>query len=91
VDARSDAFDHFLGPGIEGAEERASLLEDIRRISPYACASTRVGDCHAAGDAVWVRFRKNKRMISFLLTIGSLFPQWREAIWSITAGGGLGH
>jgi hypothetical protein len=48
----------FPGTGIEGAEERAGLLEDIRRISSYACTSTRVGDCHATGDAVWVRFRK---------------------------------
>ena len=59
MDWRSDAFDLFVGTGIEGAEECASLLEDIRRIPSYACASTRVGDCHATGDAVWVRFRKD--------------------------------
>lgn len=59
MDWRSDAFDLFLGIGIEGAEERAGLLEDIRRIPSYACTSARVGDCHATGDAVWVRFWKD--------------------------------
>ena len=72
MDGRSDAFDLFLGTGIEGAEERASLLEDIWRIPSYACASTRAGDRHATSDAVWVRFTRTTHILSFSLTFG--FP-----------------